>query len=125
MSPQSSNTTRTSLGMIAICMALEAPLANADPGSIGFSLAVSVEGIFSPKVSRAEIKKVDAGSPAEAAGLRPGDLITQIDDCKVPGCPGGKAKALLAKEAGQVLKLRVLRDGKEQDFTVHVAAKAQ
>ena len=124
MSPQSSSTKRVSLGVIAACMALAAPLANAESGSIGFSLAVSVDGVFSPKVSRAEIKQVNAGSPAESAGLRPGDLITQIDDCKVPGCPGGKAKALLAKEAGQVLKLKVLRDGKEQEFTLLFAERA-
>lgn len=111
------------LGLLTTCLALAAPPARAEPGSIGFSLAVSVDGMFSPEVTQAEVTQVKAGSPAETAGLRPGDLITQIDDCAIPGCPGGKAKALLAKQAGQQVQLKVLRDGKEQEFTVVFGAK--
>lgn len=125
MSLTTKRTTPVTFFAIAALMALAAPSLRAEPGSIGFSLAVSVEGIFSPRVKRAEIKTVDTGSPAERAGLLPGDLITRIDDCAIPGCPGSEAKALLAKEAGQVLRLTVMRDGAEREFTVHVVAKVQ
>ncbi len=85
--------------------------AQGETGSIGMSTAVSVDGIFSPTVSRIEVKAVTPGAPAEVAGLRAGDLITQIEDCKVPGCPGSTAKALMTKEPGQVLRLTVTREG--------------
>lgn len=85
--------------------------AQAEAGTIGMSTAVSVDGIFSPTVSRIEVKAVTPGAPAETAGLRAGDLITQIEDCKIPGCPGSTAKALMAKEPGQLLRLTVTREG--------------
>lgn len=125
MSHATRNAARMALTVVTAWLALAATLAQAESGSRGFSLAVSVEGSFSPKVVRAEVKKVDAGSPAEAAGLQPGDLITRIDDCAIPGCPGNWTKALLAKEAGQALQLTVLRDGTEHEFTLHFAAKVQ
>lgn len=123
MSPHPHQAARAVVAVIAALMTLTSLPVRAEPGSIGFSLAVSVDGFFSPKVARAEITQVKAGSAAEAAGLQPGDLLTRIEDCAIPGCPGGKAKELLAKEAGALLRLTVLRDGSEREVTVRVAAK--
>jgi len=98
--------------------------AHAEPGSVGFSIAVSTNGIFSPTLNQAKITAVRPGSPAETAGIKKDDLITQIEDCKIPGCPGSTAKTLLDKEAGQVLKLKVKTEGQtERDAIITLGKK--
>ncbi len=73
--------------------------------------------------SGAEVMKVDAGSPAAIAGLRPGDLITTVDDVAVPTAAAltGVVRGL---PVGSEHQLTVLRDGKEITLTVTFAARA-
>jgi S1-C subfamily serine protease len=63
------------------------------------------------------VESVEPGSPAAAAGLRPGDVIVAVE-----GKPLESAEQLLgeirARRPGQPLRLRVLRDGQERDVTV-------
>lgn len=108
---------------IAIAMCLTAGLVQAEPGSIGFSIAISANGIFSPTLEQAKITAVKPNSPAEAAGLRANDLITRIEDCKIPGCPGSTAKKLMDKEAGQTLRLTILREGQTEREVVITLGK--
>lgn len=111
--------------LLAIGLAMASCLAHAEPGSLGISIAISADGIFSPKVEKAKITAVKAGSPAEAAGLRANDLITRIEDCKIPGCPGGTAKKLMDKEAGQTLRLTIQREGEaEREVVITLGKKS-
>jgi len=108
----------------AACFCVAAT-AHAEPGSIGFSLAVSTNGFFSPTIEQAKITAVKPSSPAEAAGLRAGDLITRLEDCKIPGCPGGTAKSLMDKEAGQTLRMTIQREGQaEREVVITLGKKA-
>lgn len=101
-----------------------AAVAHAEPGSIGISLAITANGFFSPTVEQAKITAVKPNSAAEAAGLRAGDLITRVEDCKIPGCPGGTAKSLMDKEAGQTLRLTIQREGQaEREVVVTLGKK--
>jgi len=62
------------------------------------------------------IKKVYADSPAEAAGLRPGDIITHID-----GAQRSMSEALslvASKQPGETISLSVVRQNTRYDFTV-------
>ncbi|MEY4729403.1 MAG: hypothetical protein RL020_561 [Pseudomonadota bacterium] len=112
--------------IIALCLALVSTFALAEEGSIGIGVETSVDGIFSPTLAVAKIIKVIPGSPAESAGVRVGDLITSIEDCKIPGCPGNKAKSLMAKEPGQTLKLTLLREDKTtQEVMIQVIKKKE
>jgi S1-C subfamily serine protease len=65
----------------------------------------------------ARVAMVMPGSPAEKAGVRPGDLITSFDGAKVTH-PLGLAAVLNSVKPGQPHKLVVLRDRKEQTLTV-------
>jgi S1-C subfamily serine protease len=52
------------------------------------------------------------GSPAEAAGIRPGDLLTHFNDVPLEGFETLR-KAELSWMAGEVCELRLLREGRE------------
>lgn len=76
-------------------------------GKLGFSGAVKAEGIFKPEISEFKVEEVLEDSPAHAAGLLAGQLIVEIDGCKIPGCPAKKAKSIMEIEVGEKLLLLV------------------
>lgn len=58
-------------------------------------------------------------SPAEKAGILPGDLLIAIDDAAVADIPYSEAAALLKGEEGTSVALSVIRDNvRQMDFTV-------
>ena len=59
----------------------------------------------------AEITKVEAGSPAAAAGLKRGDIVLEIDG-KSAGSAAQFLKFTASRAPGTVARLRVLRQGK-------------
>jgi len=70
----------------------------------------------------AKISTVDPGSPAELAGVKPGDIITKIDGETVTS--GIDLIVLTRKhEPGQKVKLTVSRSGNTSDLTVTLAGK--
>ncbi len=81
-----------------------------EKGYTGFTLDVGVSGFFSPELVSADVKKIDANSPADKAGIQVGDKLIAIADCKIPGCPAKKGKKLITKEKGQQLPLTLQRD---------------
>ena len=60
------------------------------------------------------------GSPAEAAGLLPGDLVTQVDDTDITQMTEYEAIALVRGAAGSAVRLTVLREGTPEpvEYTV-------
>lgn len=75
-------------------------------------------GILNDIPEGAYVMEVVAGSPAEKAELTAGDIITKIDDVRLIGENTELAKVIAKKKAGDVLKLTVYRDNKEQTITV-------
>jgi membrane-associated protease RseP (regulator of RpoE activity) len=75
-----------------------------------------------PEESGVMVSKVEAGSPAEKAGLKVGDIISEID-----GKPVRSSWDLSAKvrgyEEGQPAPLEVWRDGKVQNVTASIAVR--
>jgi len=61
------------------------------------------------------------GGPAEAAGIKPGDVITAIDGRTIAR-DDDLIVAIRAKAPGDDVVLTVKRDGKEQDITVTLAS---
>ena len=64
---------------------------------------------------------VVAGSPADKAGIEPGDIITAIDGRTITRADD-LVVAIRAKAPGDTVTLTVKRDGKEQDIKVTLAA---
>jgi len=78
-------------------------------------------GLKEPK--GAKITRVFANSPAEAAGLREGDIIIAYDGEPITN---SRKLARLIEEspAGHQARVRILRDGKEQELTATLASRS-
>jgi len=59
-----------------------------------------------------EVLEVVAGSPAEQAGLRPGDLIVEVGGQRVEGA-GDLQRLMVAAAIGEPLSLQLLRGGQQ------------
>lgn len=55
-------------------------------------------------------------SPAEAAGIKPGDIITAVDDESVIGMTSSDVSMKIKGEAGTKVKVTIYRDGEYIDF---------
>lgn len=82
---------------------------------VGVTLAEADEGV--------EIKSVTAGSPAEEAGLKKGDLIRAIDGEEMDSVEAVTDRASDA-EPGDELTFTVERDGEQQDIDVVLAERS-
>jgi Do/DeqQ family serine protease len=65
---------------------------------------------------------VVADSPAEEAGIKPGDVIIQWDGEEISE-PGDLALAVARTKPGTETRLLVLRDGKRREFTLKVGSR--
>ncbi len=59
----------------------------------------------------AAITDVTSGSPAEQAGLQPGDILLGVGEKAISSSADGAAALRAATKAGQPVALRILRDG--------------
>ena len=82
---------------------------------VGFAVEAS-------RFDRPIVGAVDAGSPAEKAGILPGDEILSIDGRELPSWEEAQYHILLRPE--QALALRVRRDSEERELTLRSEATA-
>jgi hypothetical protein len=69
-----------------------------------------------------KIEQVMPGTPAERAGLKPGDLIVAIDDEEVADVRAYSG-ILRAHVPGDTIRIRVLRDGEEVEVEAQLVAR--
>jgi len=69
-----------------------------------------------------EIQSVNPDTAAEAAGLQPGDVVTQLGDFEIERFQD-LVLIVAVTEPGQALPLKFIRDGKEQETTVTLRPK--
>jgi carboxyl-terminal processing protease len=72
----------------------------------------------SKKAEAIEIVRVFAGTPAEEAGLKPGDLIDSIDGATARGLELDAVSARVKGKAGTSVRLKIERTGVFVDYTV-------
>lgn len=79
------------------------------------------QGVFIVPSSDADSPSVIPGSPAEQAGLKEGDVITQVDNTKID--QNHSLTSIIGRHTvGDKLRLTVLRDGKTLHLNVTLAA---
>jgi carboxyl-terminal processing protease len=80
----------------------------------GLGLEVGMENGFIKIISPID------GSPAERAGLQPGDIILKLDKQPVKGMGLDKAIDLMRGPKGSSIDLTIAREGENQPFTVNL-----
>jgi serine protease Do len=65
------------------------------------------------------VQQIQPGGPAEKAGLKPGDIITQIDGRAVKD-GDDLVNEIASRRPGSTIRLGLLRDGKPADATVTI-----
>ena len=68
------------------------------------------------------LKKIHADTPAERAGMFPGDVLVSIDDNSISKVSDVRNAFFYARE-GQFISVKVNRDGEEMGYNVRVIAK--
>jgi len=74
-----------------------------------------------PSTKGVMVNEIVPGSPAEKAGLKPGDVITGFNGNKVLSVPSFRL-TVAASDVGKPFSLTYYRDGKEQTATITPAA---
>lgn len=74
-----------------------------------------------PSMDGAFVESVEAGKPAERAGVKPGDAIVQVDNVTVHE-PRDLINYVSARPPGQAVRLTVVRNGQRQTLTASLAA---
>jgi S1-C subfamily serine protease len=91
--------------------------------SQGHSIEHSYLGVTTaPHARGAEVVDVAAGSPAQSAGLRSGDVITGVGGHEVTE-PQDVSEAVNALKPGDRLELEVSRNGDRRTVQVELAAR--
>lgn len=91
-----------------------------NPGWVG----VMVEEAAVPVAhSRTRVAAVEQGSPAETAGIRPGDIILSLGEKKIVN-PEEVLAASFYLNAGEPLRITISRGGNIQSFTLRCGAPA-
>jgi serine protease Do/serine protease DegQ len=98
-------------------------------GSIGITTEdLKLGAARNPKLSApqsgAVITKIESGSPAARAGLRPGDVVVRLGDRTVARAAFLRNRLALLR-VGEVAELSILRDGKPLTVRATVAARDQ
>ncbi len=76
-----------------------------------------------PAAYGVEVGEVKPGSPAEAAGIRPGDVITGIGPYTVDGGADQFRRAVALRQPGDTMTLTIWRDGDTTDVAVAFPAE--
>jgi serine protease Do len=95
-----------------------APAPGTDEPFVGLAIRPDPDG------KGVEIRDVLENGPADKAGLKKGDVVTQLDGKAMPD-PAALAGAVADHKPGDELTFKILRDGKEQQVKVKVGKRPE
>jgi putative serine protease PepD len=88
-------------------------------------LAVTVSDVTAKTLAQgAQIQSVQAGGPADEAGLKKGDVITKVDDQAIDGSESLIA-TIRGHRPGESVSITYLRDGKTQTAKAVLGSDAE
>jgi len=79
-------------------------------------------GISEPVAMGVEVGEVLENSPAQEAGLQEGDVIESVNDVVVDS-PGDLSRRIRANQSGDMVELRILRDGEPLTLTATLSSR--
>ncbi|MCE4554734.1 S41 family peptidase [Roseateles cellulosilyticus] len=113
--------------VVALILLAAATLAIAAEGWLGLRSDVEATGgLFDRRIEKVTVASTGPGSPAEAAGVRAGDVIVAINGKALQGMKTGELAQHLQTQAGDKLTLTVRRGGEGAEalqIVVTAAAK--
>ncbi|HEY59047.1 MAG TPA: site-2 protease family protein [Anaerolineae bacterium] len=113
--PEQPDALRQSPPPVRIAVLLAGPLMNFLAAVILLASIYHAEGI--PDTTRVLIAEVAAGSPAEQAGLRPGDILLRLNDQPIHTL--GDIPPIIQSHLGETLSVEVERQGQRLTFQVY------
>ena len=81
-----------------------------------FGIKLYTDGVMVVGTQRIDLGDGEDADPAVEAGIRPGDIVTEIDGN--PVCSAEEVIAVLNENNGQTYSLRVKRDGRYKTFSL-------
>jgi len=85
---------------------------------------LGVQGDSLPGDEGARVRDLTAGGPAEEAGIRPGDVIVEVDGDEVTSMEG-LISLLLTKDVGQRVSVVLEREGERSTVTATLTSRPQ
>ena len=106
--------TRFSAALFALLLSLTSAVWAGERGYFGFSFKIDGEGVvWNPTLKSAVIEKVAPASPAALAGLQTGDEVIEVAGKAVVGAKGKDMQALVEKDIGESVKMKLKHAGGE------------
>jgi hypothetical protein len=98
--------------------------AGSQPASGGYGAWLGSVPDFAPVERGVRLSGVSPGSPAETAGIRPGDVIVGFDGKPIADLQA-MTEVLQSHKAGDVVKVNLLREGRPLDVEVRLGTRAR
>jgi serine protease Do len=94
---------------------------------VSYQMITKQAALLNEVPAGAYVKEVLAGSPAEKAGIKVGDILTEIDGKKLADSPQSTSLASFInnRKIGDTISVKLWRDDKEQTLNVKLEKKAQ
>jgi len=91
---------------------------------VGYKMITQEVAIKSKVMAGAWVQQIVENSPASKAGIKIGDIITEVDSEKlVDSDTGDLVKVVNKKKIGQTIEVKIWRDKSEQTITVNLEKK--
>lgn len=103
------------LALILVAAALPPPRGAPEPGFLGVSVRAAAAGL--------EVMEVVAGGPCAAAGVRPGDVLSSLDQQRLRSV-ADLDRALQAAGASRPLIVQLWRGGRQERLQVTLARRS-
>lgn len=117
--------TRLTVALFALLLSLTSAAWAGERGYFGFNPEIDAEGMFwNPTLRSVTIAKVAPKSPADAAGMQQGDAVVEVAGKLVAGANGKEIQALMQKDIGESVRMKVKHaNGEVVEITLVAAAK--
>ena len=92
---------------------------------VEYQIITQTNAILNSVPRGAYVVEVVAGSPAEKAGIKNGDIITKIDSNEINEKSGGLSKIVAGKKAGDTVSVELWRNGETQKLQITLSESSQ